>query len=48
MDPARVVHGGQTLPAERYIAPTLLAPVTPEDAVMQEENFRPAPAHPHL
>ena len=41
MDPARVVHGGQNLPAERYIAPTLLAPVSPEDAVMQEEIFGP-------
>ena len=41
MDPARVVHGGQTLPAERYIAPTLLAPVSPDDAVMQEEIFGP-------
>ena len=36
-----VVAGGETAAEERYIAPTLLADVNPESAVMQEEIFGP-------
>lgn len=41
IDPAKVLAGGQTDAADRYIAPTLLKDVTPDDAVMQEEIFGP-------
>lgn len=41
IDPAKVVCGGQTDPAALRIAPTVLAGVMPEDAVMQEEIFGP-------
>ncbi|KAM8807387.1 aldehyde dehydrogenase family 3 member B1-like [Eudromia elegans] len=37
----RVAIGGQTDEHERYIAPTVLVDVAPEDAVMQEETFGP-------
>jgi aldehyde dehydrogenase (NAD+) len=37
----RVVVGGQVDPADRYIAPTILADVNPEAPVMQEEIFGP-------
>jgi aldehyde dehydrogenase (NAD+) len=37
----RIVAGGETVAEERYIAPTLLADVNPESAVMQEEIFGP-------
>lgn len=40
-DAAKIVFGGQCLPEERYIAPTILDGVTPEDACMQEELFGP-------
>ena len=36
-----VVAGGQTNPQTRYIAPTLLAEVSADDPVMQEEIFGP-------
>ena len=41
IDPAKVVCGGQTQPDALRIAPTLLDPVQPGDAVMQEEIFGP-------
>lgn len=41
IDPAKVLAGGQTDAADRYIAPTLLKDVTLDDAVMQEEIFGP-------
>lgn len=41
IDPAKVLVGGQTDAADRYIAPTLLKDVTLDDAVMQEEIFGP-------
>lgn len=41
IDPDKVVCGGQTDPAALRIAPTVLAGVTPQDAVMQEEIFGP-------
>lgn len=37
----RIVFGGQTDAAERYIAPTLLDDVSPDSPVMQEEIFGP-------
>ena len=37
----RIVAGGHTDPAERYIEPTLLAEVSPESPVMQDEIFGP-------
>ena len=41
IDPAKVLAGGQSDAADRYIAPTLLKDVTLDDAVMQEEIFGP-------
>lgn len=41
IDPAKVVAGGDSDRATRRIAPTVLAGVTPEDAVMGEEIFGP-------
>lgn len=38
---ARVVAGGESAREERYIAPTILADVSPEALVMQEEIFGP-------
>lgn len=38
---AEVVFGGQTDMEEKYIAPTIIDNVQPEDAVMQEEIFGP-------
>lgn len=36
-----VAHGGTTNPKTRYIAPTILSGITPDDPVMQEEIFGP-------
>lgn len=36
-----IVHGGQVVEAERYVAPTLITDVTLEDPIMQEEIFGP-------
>ena len=41
INPAQVAYGGQSDPAARRIAPTLLSGVTPDDAVMGEEIFGP-------
>jgi aldehyde dehydrogenase (NAD+) len=41
LDNGRVVMGGQSDAAQRYIAPTILDQVTWADAVMQEEIFGP-------
>lgn len=41
IDPAKVAVGGVVDAADRYIAPTVLTGVTPEDAVMGEEIFGP-------
>ena len=41
INPAKVVCGGQTQPDALRIAPTLLDPVQPGDAIMQEEIFGP-------
>jgi len=37
----RIVHGGQCVEAERYLAPTLLEDVGLDDPIMQEEIFGP-------
>ena len=37
----KVAHGGETDRGDRYIAPTIMTGVTPEDAIMQEEVFGP-------
>ncbi|WCE02494.1 aldehyde dehydrogenase family protein (plasmid) [Streptomyces sp. HUAS 31] len=41
LDSGRTVAGGLTDRADRYIAPTILADVTPDDPVMGEEIFGP-------
>jgi len=41
IDSSKVVHGGQTDRSDKYIAPTLMTNVTPDDAVMQSEIFGP-------
>ena len=41
LDNGEIVIGGDTNPSERYIAPTLIAGVGWQDAVMQEEIFGP-------
>ena len=41
LDPAKLVHGGQSAPEERYIDPTILYPVTWDDPIMEDEIFGP-------
>jgi aldehyde dehydrogenase (NAD+) len=41
MDKSKIVIGGETDANERYIAPTVMFNVQPEDRVMQEEIFGP-------
>ncbi len=41
IDPAKVVHGGQVDRDDRYVAPTIMADVSPSDPVMQDEIFGP-------
>lgn len=41
MPSEQVIVGGQTDAAQRYIAPTLLSPVSWEDPIMQDEIFGP-------
>jgi len=41
IDPAKVIHGGETNREDKYISPTILEGVTLEDRVMQEEIFGP-------
>jgi len=41
LDGANIVTGGETDVADRYVAPTILRDVSPNDAVMQEEIFGP-------
>lgn len=41
IDPDKVVAGGSSDRSERYIEPTLMDGVTPEDPIMQEEVFGP-------
>ena len=38
---ANIIIGGETNSTERYIAPTVVDVITPEDALMQEEIFGP-------
>lgn len=37
----KIIAGGETNSRERYIAPTVIDAITPEDAIMQEEIFGP-------
>ena len=41
IDPSKVVVGGSADPAARYLDPTILYPVTWDDAVMKDEIFGP-------
>ena len=41
MPKEKIVYGGKVIPEERFIAPTILDRVSPQDAVMQEEIFGP-------
>ena len=41
IDPAKVVAGGRSDPAARYLDPTILYPVSWDDEVMREEVFGP-------
>lgn len=41
MDKSKIVIGGETDPNERYISPTVMFNVKPEDKVMQDEIFGP-------
>jgi len=36
-----IIHGGRVNPATRYIEPTLIGNITPDDPIMQEEIFGP-------
>ncbi len=41
IDKEKVVIGGESETTERYISPTVMVNVKPEDRVMQEEIFGP-------
>jgi len=41
MSEGEIIHGGQLIPDENYIAPTLIDNVVPEHPAMQEEIFGP-------
>jgi aldehyde dehydrogenase (NAD+) len=41
IDPKKIVIGGQSDPAARYLAPTIVYPVTWDDPIMEEEVFGP-------
>jgi acyl-CoA reductase-like NAD-dependent aldehyde dehydrogenase len=41
MDQDKIIYGGQTDRDDRYISPTLLDGVSPDDPIMQEEIFGP-------
>jgi len=41
IDPSKVIFGGKTDRADKFIAPTIMDNVTREDAVMHEEIFGP-------
>ena len=41
IDPKKTVIGGQSDPAARYLAPTIVYPVTWDDPIMEEEVFGP-------
>src|SRR5271163_1290024 len=41
IDPANVVYGGKSVPATRYLDPTILYPVFWEDEIMKDEVFGP-------
>ncbi len=41
IDPSKIIYGGKTVAADRYIEPTLLYPTHWDDEVMQDEIFGP-------
>jgi aldehyde dehydrogenase (NAD+) len=41
IDPKKIVIGGQSDPAARYLAPTIVYPATWDDPIMEEEVFGP-------
>ncbi len=41
IDPSKIIYGGKTVAADRYIEPTLLYPADWDDGVMQDEIFGP-------
>lgn len=41
IDPSKIIYGGKTIAADRYIEPTLLYPVDWDDEIMQDEIFGP-------
>lgn len=41
MPKEKIVYGGKVIPEERFIAPTILDRISPQDAVMKEEIFGP-------
>ena len=41
LEPDKIVHGGESDPEARYLAPTILYPVRWEDALMEDEIFGP-------
>jgi aldehyde dehydrogenase (NAD+) len=41
IDPAKVVIGGQSVPAARYLDPTIIYPVDWDDRIMEDEIFGP-------
>jgi aldehyde dehydrogenase (NAD+) len=41
LDPARIVIGGRSDPAARYLDPTIVFPVTWDDPIMEDEVFGP-------
>ena len=41
IDPAKVVAGGESDPDARYLAPTIVYPVTWDDPIMEDEVFGP-------
>ena len=41
MDKSKVVLGGESDANERYIAPTILYDIKPDDKIMKEEIFGP-------
>lgn len=41
MQKGKIIYGGKIIPEDKFVAPTILENVSPDDAVMQEEIFGP-------
>ena len=41
MQKGKIIYGGKVIPEDKFVAPTILENVSPDDAVMQEEIFGP-------